>query len=190
MKKKSKAKKPPKKSTKARAVKLATNRIDVLRILVQSEVIRYLKSNAVQPKKELHMSRKSAMLALAAAVAACATAAQALATEEPDPEAKPEPKPAAAKKAAAEPKPQEEKPAEPPKVPAVEKKPEPAPKAVDGAGEAITFDKLKDAFKGYAEVYGVADAKAKMLKHTPEGKKTLGDIPPEKYAEAYADFKV
>jgi hypothetical protein len=137
-------------------------------------------------REKMSDTKKKALQALAAAALAVSAAAQVLAEDEetstptPAEPAKPEtPKaPASKKKTEEKAKPAETPAAEPAKA---EEKAKPA--AEDG--KAI-MDKIRDACKEYANVYGRDGLRAVLDKYAPG--KTVADIPADKLPEFLKDL--
>lgn len=133
-------------------------------------------------REKMSDTKKKALQALAAAALAVSAAAQVLAEDEetstPAEPAKPEtPKAPAGKKKT------EEK-AKPAETPAAEPKAE-APKPAADDGKAI-MDKIRDACKEYANVYGRDGLRAVLDKYAPG--KTVADIPADKLPEFLKDL--
>jgi hypothetical protein len=131
-------------------------------------------------REKMSDTKKKALQALAAAALAVSAAAQVLAEDEetstPAEPAKPEtPKAPASKKKTEAPKPAE--------TPAAEPKAEEKAKPDDG--KAI-MDKIRDACKEYANVYGRDGLRAVLDKYAPG--KTVADIPADKLPEFLKDL--
>lgn len=130
-------------------------------------------------REKMSETKKKALQALAAAALAVSAAAQVLAEdEETTPAAPPEP---ATPKGGGKKKPEPPKPPEPPAEPAKEEKAKPA--ADDG--KAI-MDKIRDACKEYANVYGRDGLRAVLDKYAPG--KTVADIAADKLPDFLKDL--
>jgi hypothetical protein len=133
-------------------------------------------------REKMSDTKKKALQALAAAALAVSAAAQVLAEDEetstPAEPAKPEtPKAPASKKKTEAPKPAE--------TPAAEPKAEEKAKPAADDGKAI-MDKIRDACKEYANVYGRDGLRAVLDKYAPG--KTVADIPADKLPEFLKDL--